>query len=621
MTRRLQCLVAALGLAVAPGAGRASAADPAPKWSVPAVSGVVTPGLPPVTGHIHVDQFGYLPDEQKVAVLSDPQKGFNAGDHFTPGPLLEVRQVADGAAVFRGAPVLFDRGRTDAISGDRGWWFDFTAVRQPGAYFLFDPGLGLRSHVFRVGPDVYAEVLRAAMRVFYYQREATAHTAPWSEAPWRDGPALLQDREARAVGAKADPGTARDLSGGWMDAGDTNKYPPFLSEVIHPLLYAWEANPAAFTDDYNLPESGNGLPDLLDEVKWELDWLVKMQAADGGVFVKLGFVDYQDAWPPSADHRPRYYGPECSGATIVTAGVLAHAARVYGRFDAWKAFAAELRARAERAWQWYTAHPRRYDCDTGEIKSGSANLDAAAQDRAEAVAALHLWALTGDAAYHEAFQEKVGAMRQLADKVWSPYEMGAAEMLFDYLGQPGADRATCVRIRAAFGRSTQSPEFLPPPDHDELYRAAVPRNGYHWGSSRVFAGYGVAAAAAVDHGVGAGQRDRLRQRALNLLHALHGVNPLDLVYLTNMGRYGADSSIRHLYHAWLRDEPPPGYVVGGPNAFYDGSLAWIKKQPAAKAYADLNAGWPERSWELSEPGIYYQAMYVRLLADFVRPAP
>ncbi len=619
MARHLPWIAVLAGAGAALGPPPLPAADAAPRWSVPVLRGVTVPGLPAVSGHIHVDQFGYLPDERKLAVLSDPRRGFNAGDHFVPGPVLEVRRAADGTVVFRGAPRLIDGGRTDGGSGDRGWWFDFSGVRETGRYYLFDPKLGLRSHVFRIAPDVYADVLGAALRVFYYQREATAHVAPWAEAPWQDQPAFLQDRETRAVGAKNDPRTARDLSGGWMDAGDTNKYPPFLSGVIHPLLYAWSANPAVFTDALGIPESGNGLPDLLDEVKWELDWLTKMQAADGGVYIKMGEIDYRDAWPPSADRRPRYYGPECSASTIVTAGVFAHAARVYGRFKPWAAFAAELRARAERAWDWYQTHPRGYDCDTGEIKAGSANLDAAAQDRAEVVAAFHLWALTGQPGYHEAFKKKVGSMRQLADKVWSPYEMGAAEMLFEYLAQPGADRAICDRITAAFARSTRSPEFMPQPDRPGLYPGLMPRICYHWGSNHVAAGYGIAAAAAVDHDVDQALRSRLRQRALDLLHYLHGVNPLDLVYLTNMGRYGAASSITHLYHTWFQHEPPPGYLVGGPNRDYDGTLAWIRRQPPAKAYADFNEGWPEKSWELAEPAIYYQAGYIRLLADFVSP--
>ena len=326
----------------------------------------------------------------------------------------------------------------------------------------------------RIGPGVYRDVLRAAARMFYYQREATAHDAPWAEAPWQDGPAFLQDREARALWEKQDPSTARDLSGGWMDAGDTNKYPTFLSEVIHPLLYAWRANPGAFTDDLNIPESGNGLPDLLDEVKWELDWLTKMQDADGGVFIKMGTVENNATWPLSTDRHQRYYGPKCSAATIVTAGVFAHAARVFGQFEPWRAFSVELSGRAERAWAWYTTHPRSYDCDSGEIKSGGANLNAVEQDRAEAVAAMHLWALTGKPVYHEAFKKQVGAMRQIAEDVWSPYEMGAAEALLDYRTLPGADPAVSERISDALTQSFSSPLFMPQDGAGELYRAWMP---------------------------------------------------------------------------------------------------------------------------------------------------
>ena len=121
------CLIGGVMVWSGSAGGAAPEASRAPlKWSVQALNGVTIPGLPPVNGHIHVDQFGYLPDEHKVAVISDPEKGFNAGDHFTPGPVLELRRVADGVTVCRGAPEAFNRGQIDTISGDRGWWFDFT---------------------------------------------------------------------------------------------------------------------------------------------------------------------------------------------------------------------------------------------------------------------------------------------------------------------------------------------------------------------------------------------------------------------------------------------------------------------------------------------------------------
>jgi hypothetical protein len=603
---------------------RAAATDPNPAGAVPNLQGVTVPGLPPVTSHIHVDQFGYLPDEAKVAVISDPIRGFNAGDHFAPGPNLELCRAADRTVVFGGPVELRDGGAVDAISGDRGWWFDFGAVRQPGRYYVFDRQSGLRSPVFRIGADVFDPILRAAVRVFFYQREAIAHAAPNADAPWQDGPSFLQDGETHAVWAGQDASTERDLRGGWADAGDTNKYPPFLGEVIHPLLYAWQANPAVFTDDFNLPESGNGLPDLLDEVKWELDWLMKMQDADGGVFIKMGMASNAGAEransPYSRDRHPRFYAPKCSASTIMTAGVLAHASRVYAAFGPWKGYAAQLRVRAELAWEWYRSHPRSYDCDTHAVLSGLANLSPAEQDAAEAIAGLHLWKLTGEARYHDAFRAKVGSLRQLSQPGWAPYWMGAAEALFEYLKSPGADGATCARITQAYQAALRTPFFIPQNNSDELYRAWMPASAYHWGSNRTRACFGLAALHGADSGLGGPLNGWLRQHALNELHALHGVNPFSLVYLTNMSRFGAELSASRIYHEWFGEAPPPGYLAGGPNRDYDGSLEWVRQQPPAKAYVEaINA--PEvRSYELTEPGIYYQATYVRLLTAFTAQA-
>ncbi len=84
------------------------------------------------------------------------------------------------------------------------------------------------------------------------------------------------------------PTTARDLRGGWFDAGDTNKYVNNAGQTLHQLLAAYRERPEIWTDDLNIPESGNGRPDLIDEIIWELDWLKRMQQADGGVLIKVG---------------------------------------------------------------------------------------------------------------------------------------------------------------------------------------------------------------------------------------------------------------------------------------------------------------------------------------------
>lgn len=604
--------------------------DSFPAYSVKPLTGVTIPGLPEITSHICVDQFGYLPDASKVAVISDPVKGYNSFDHYTPGAKLELRDRA-GSSVFTGATTPWKAGAVHDDSGDRGWWFDFSSVTKPGEYYVFDPSTRRRSALFRIGATVYRGVLRAACRMYYYQRIGMPIEAKYAEGPWVDDAAFLEDAHARFVNAKDSAAQERDLSGGWMDAGDTDKYPPFNADVIHPLLYAYTANPKAFTDDFNIPESGNGRPDLLDEVKYQLDWLVRMQFPDGSVPVKMGNVDYGGKYPLSLDHRTRYYGPKDSGATIYTCAIFAHAARVYGHFPVWKSFATDLTTRALQAWSWFHTNPRTFKTDTGEIKAGIANRSNEEQDRMEAYAAIHLFALTGDAKYQQTIRQKVGAARQLSEEVWSPYETGSAESLVDYITVPGADPEIVSRIRGQLAKSATNDHFAPPVEAD-LYRAWMAPTNYHWGSNTVRADWGVVALLAADHaGLDVETQTRLRARAADMLHSFHGVNPLSVVYLTNMGKYGAEHSLQTIYHAKYGDgtpfshNPPPGYIVGGPNQSFSGKAAaghpsvdWLRVQPRAKAYADFNLAWPESSWELSEPAIYYQAVYVRLLAEFAK---
>jgi hypothetical protein len=261
--------------------------------------------------YIMVDQFGYRPGDKKTAVVVDPQIGFNARERFNPGSVYEVRRWSDDVVVYCDTLTQWNKGAVDFSSGDRGWWFDFTPVREEGEYTIFDKKRKAGSCRFRIARDLYRDVLKAAMRVFYYQRLNEPKKKPWAEEPWIDAAAFMgpgQDKEARDLYDKENPATAKDLSGGWMDAGDYNKYVTFADNPVHMLLTAYEQNPLAFTDDFNIPESGNGIPDILDEVRFELDWVKKMQQSDGGLLIKMGNIDYNTASPPGSDRRPR----ECS---------------------------------------------------------------------------------------------------------------------------------------------------------------------------------------------------------------------------------------------------------------------------------------------------------------------
>ncbi len=602
---------------------------------------------------IRVDQFGYRPQSKKFAVLVDPVEGWNAKEALAPGPVYEVRSWTDGRLVLSGSPRQWNQGAVQKSAGDRGFWFDFSALHEEGSYCIVDRDNGLRSYRFDVGRGVYRDVLRAALKVFYFQRANFAKQKPYAcagEKCWTlraDYVGPGQDKEARSVKDRGNAKTARDLSGGWWDAGDTNKYATFLQSPVHQLLSAYAERPQAFGDDFGLPESGNGVPDVLDELKVELDFLGKMQPADlnGGVLLKVGNVDHGDPIPDQSTFRRFYYPEPCSASTIVAAGVFAHAALVLRQVPQLKAYADELAGRAKRAWQYFQSHPRNYECDDGTIKSGDADKPAAEQEQVSVVAAIYLFALTGEATYAEAIAKSYGATRPMQEDRWSSYDPEQGEALLFFSKLTNAEPKVKAAILARKLDQARSVDIYATKPERDLYRAFMRDDSFHWGHNMVRANVGNTNLELASFGLlSAEEAAPFTERAEDLLHSFHGVNAMGLVYLTNMSAYGAEKSVNSIFHTWYRDGDPnyddartsrfgpaPGYVPGGPNhAYCTGqdpkqhkcASSRLRQQPLQKAYLDFNTAWDpsqehDRSWEVTEPGIYYQSAYVKLLSKFV----
>jgi hypothetical protein len=589
--------------------------------------------------HLLVDQFGYRPQDPKVAVVRNPQSGFDSAQKFTPGHSYQLRRAGDGAVMLEATLSAWNHGATEASSGDSGWWFDFSKIESPGRYFVYDTGNKVRSAAFQIDPKVYNPVLKAAVRMYYYQRSGMAKQQPYAEACWTDTPAYMgvnQDIQAHDVTDRNNPGKIRNLSGGWFDAGDTNKYVTFAVPAVHQLLTAYSENPTVFTDDFGIPESGNGIPDLIDEVKWELDWLKRMQFPDGSSALKVGDIVDAAAAPPSSDHNPRYYVPSCSSATIAAAGMFAHAAFVFDSISALKADVPELRARAAAAWRNFQRLPaKQTHCDSGVVRAGNADWSEADQNAEAAVAAVYLYALTAESEYANYIRAHYRELQPYHDIGWSRYKPEQGEALLFYTTLPQVDAGMRTAILADklndVRAGNQIYGFQPA---DDLYRDFLHDQQYHWGSNQPRANYGNSNLDAITYKVG-GEASSLRTRALEVLHYFHGVNPFGMVYLSNMSRYGATVSANEIYHTWYAhgsrwDDakssacgPAPGYVPGGPNenAVHDGVPATLSPpagQPPQKSYRDWNTGWPQSAWTITEPGIYFQSAYVKLLSKFAQ---
>jgi len=588
---------------------------------------------------IHVDQFGYYNDAPKVAVLSNPQTGYNSALSYTAPANLEVIDNNTMQVVFTASPTVWNGGSTHSQSGDSGWWFDFSSVTQSGEYYVNDPVNNEQSAVFVINDNPYLEVLKASVKMFYYNRCNMPKTAPSADANWVDGDNFnnaLQDYNCRYIYDSSNATLEKDLSGGWFDAGDYNKYIPFVYNVAHNLLSAYEMNPNLFTDNWNIPESGNGLPDLLDELKWELDWMMKMANPDGSVHIKMGSQNHSEnaSSPPSANVDQRFYGPTCTAASVTLASNFAHAAVVFNKIIGYENYTNSLQTTSIAAYNYalnaFNNGTLQFDCDDGSIVSGDADLNADEQLESLIVAAVYLFELTGDIAYSNFVVNNAPSIEPLSNGFWGPYKVSIQDALLRYGTLPNADAAfaSTVTNSLAAAVSNNWDGFFGMNDWS-LYRDHIPDWSYHWGSNKPKAGYGCLNQTIAQYGIGNDAINQ-QQKAEEVLHSFHGLNPLGVVYLSNMYGFGAERSCNEIYHLWFQDGtdydnaqtslygPAPGYVPGGPNSYFGNTnLVPPYGQPPMKSYLDYNDGWPLNSWEITEPSITYQAMYVRLIANVI----
>ena len=490
------------GVDAAPTAGRDAAAPVAVD-----AGPIVAPQL--LSPDIVVDQFGYLPAAEKIAVIRSPQVGFDKASAFTPGATYALVDAHSGHKLLEAAPTSWKSGATDSSSGDKAWWFDFSTVTTPGDYFVLDETANVRSAVFSLSSDVYRDVLVQATRMFYYQRDGAAKEAKYAGAAWADGVAHPQDA---TCGLYSGGSAAKDLHGGWFDAGDQNRYTNWGASDVIELLRAFVENPAAFTDDTNIPESGNGVPDLLDEAKWELDWMARMQGNDGSV---LSIAGHAGASPPSSDTSPCRYGPASTSATLTSAAAFAFASRVFasvnGAATAYPGYAAGLSTRAENAWTWAAANPNvKFFNAQNKVGAGEQEVsDATSLLQKKLQAAVFLFALTGTGTYKTFFDANASQLLSSFD----PFHMEPIDTALEYTKAPGATPSVVSTITSTFKSNVEgSSYFGVHSTSSDPYLAYL--KDYTWGSNQTKAGQGNMFADVVAFGIdaaGAAQATHVRR--------------------------------------------------------------------------------------------------------------
>nr|AGS52900.1 glycoside hydrolase family 9 [uncultured bacterium contig00016] len=301
---------------------------------------------PSFTAKAHVNQIGFGANAQKQAVYNA-----TAG---APGTIT-LRNISTSSSVKTITP---GTSRTWSHSGESSnRILDFSDITTPGHYALYEGSTKISAD-FEIGND-YTELLRDALRYYYLHRADIAIVAPYSESPFlRDaGHSGLVACVINSTNGECVAGQNVTSYRGWYDAGDYGRYVVNSGISTYTLLALYEKY-ASKIPHLNIPADPeiSSLPDLLAEIKWNLDWMLTMQASDGGVYHKMTGRDFSGFVPPAEDDAvPLVAVWKTTAATLNFAAVMAVASRVYRPFNT--AYANQMLTAAKAAWMWAKANP------------------------------------------------------------------------------------------------------------------------------------------------------------------------------------------------------------------------------------------------------------------------
>ena len=515
---------------------------------------------------VAINQVGYLPNATKQVYFSSEVNSFT------------VRDFLGGDVLFSGECELWKKN--DPATKQTIYRGEFSDFSDPGRYYIQD-NKGNRSPVFGIGYNVYDDLYQKSVKSFYIQRcgmnldEKYAGKFAHPACHTNDG----------TFHASAGVEGHEDVTGGWHDAGDYGKYIVNGAYSVGVMLTGYEFYPKGFqSDELDIPESGNGIPDYLDECRYELEWFLKMQDIDDGLFHKATAAYFCGMDVKPQDHKDtRYIIQKTSTATADFAAVMAKAARVYNPYD--RIFSIKCKNAAERAWKWLEKHPtivpdggyrNPEGINTGDYGDGN-DLDE------RLWAAVELYITTGDEKYNQFYQEKIGDAPKFDELFsWNTVQ-NLAHINYLKLVDNKESKKTHNLVKKEFEKYCKA---LNSKIDDSGYRVVLGVGDYSWGSCQVALNSGFMLLVGADifndkHFLKAG---------FDQIHFNLGVNSMNMTYVTGMGtKYPKTVHNRgcSLTDNW---EVFPGFLVGGPNQFLqDNSLKehFTKDTPPAQCYLDI----------------------------------
>lgn len=549
---------------------------------------------------IKYNQLGYLPGAEKIAVVPDV-----AASEFS------LSRIGDGAEVFKGKLTLakYWEPAAEAVK-----LADFSALKTPGDYRL--QVVGAAPVAVHIAANTYDALNAGAIKAYYYNRASTpllaANAGVYQRAAGHaDDHVLIHPS---AASAQRPAGTVVAAPKGWYDAGDYNLYVVNSGISTYTLLAAYEQFPAYFKrQNLNIPETGNGVPDILNEAMWNLAWMLAMQdPGDGGVYHKLTSKAFSGFVLPAEDKAERYMVQKATAASLDFAAVMAVASRVYAPYEAnYPGLPAKMLAAAKAAYAWAQANPAVYYEQPSDITTGGYG-DKDVRDEF-AWASAELYIATGDDRYYRAFSPaavgvEVPNWGKVSSLAWISLAHNRARLT------PSADTSLIA------SRLNSLASDLVNYKKASAYGVPMRASDFIWGSNAVALNQAMMLLAAYQ--LDTHKRDYLNT-AQALLDYVLGRNATGYSFVTGFGL----QTPQHIHHrASVADSIPgsiPGFLAGGPNPGQqdkrDCQHAYPSNLPA-KAYLDDTCSYASNEIAINwnAPLVYVSAALAENSASLIK---
>jgi len=498
---------------------------------------------------IAVNQVGFYPASPKQAVVV----GMPAETAFSV-----VSEKGD--VVFTGKLGVIRKSKNSSLETRVA---DFSEFTQTGKYKI--TAGELVSPVFTITENVHRDAAKAVLKGFYYQRVSMPleerYAGVWARPAGHPDDKVLVHPSAATEQRPA--GTIISSPGGWYDAGDYNKYIVNSGITMGTLLSAYEDFPAYFGKlDLNIPESGNGAPDILNEILYNLRWMLTMQDPfDGGVYNKCTNAAF-DAMTamPGATKEPRYVVQKGTAATLDFAAVMAQAARIYNKYpNVFPGLADSCLLAARKAWQWAVQNPSmEYNQWVMNMKHQPAIQTGGYGDRRFTDewfwAAAELFATTSDAQYKDTITKNFP--EKFTIPTWNDVYLLGVYTLFrtgNAALMPATARTQLLEMADAFVNSVGENAFA-------AVMGQSPKD-FIWGSNSAAANQGILLINAYK----LTNNQKYLDAALSNVNYLLGQNATGYCFVTGIG----SKRVMHPHHRPSEADdivdPVPGLLSGGPN--------------------------------------------------------